>query len=302
MTETVNDGINFIDGCNNPNCGNNHQEDENENHVTSSGQDPISNPSSLPRVNVKDKKDKMEKEISILESEFGLSPPNFSSDSDSDGHQLSNKRNEIPNQSPDYQFLQEIIDNYKDFMVFSVKQCFENLIELITGFQFACVFYDVLTFNYSSNELLSLDNITLTKHFKIRDELREIMESKFKSKLLMILRILKELLEEEKEDYYQFNYENDPIMLSLGNLENTNLFIKKIKNLLRNGRHLKYTSMTWYNRIICLLDDLNKLDNDSHIHFLVQRYRRRDFENYSQFKRYRLLDDDDDRVHHEDDD
>lgn len=302
MAETVNDGINFIDGCNNPNYGNNHQEDENENHVTSSSQDPISNPSGSPRVNVKDKEDKKEKEISILESEFGLSPPNFSSDSDSDGHQLSNKRNEIPNQSPDYQFLQEIIDNYKDFMVFSVKQCFENLIELITGFQFACVFYDVLTFNYSSNELLSLDNITLTKHFKIRDELREIMESKFKSKLLMILRILKELLEEEKEDYYQFNYENDPIMLSLGTLENTNLFIKKIKNLLRNGRHLKYTSMTWYNRIICLLDDLNKLDNDSHIHFLVQRYRRRDFENYSQFKRYRLLDDDDDRVHHEDDD
>lgn len=309
MPNTVKNVI-VLSGCDNPSCGNNNPS------TSSSGQDPISNPSTTsPKVKGSSPKVKENEDLDFMQATFGLSPPNFSSDSSSDSdvnivvnddagndNQLSNQRNEIPNQNRrlNYQFLQEIIDNYNDFMVFSVKQCFENLIELISGFQFACVYYDVLSFYYSSNELLSLDNITLARHFTIRDELHEIMENKFKSKLLMYLRILKELLEEEKEDYYQFNNEKFHVMLSLGTLENTKLFIKKIKNLLRNGRHLKYPSMTWYNRIISLLDELNSLDDDSHIHFLVQRYRHRDFEQYSQFKRYRLLDDGD-RVHHDDD-
>ena len=49
--------------------------------------------------------------------------------------------------------------------------------------------------------------------------------------------------------------------------------------------------MIWYQRVACLLDDLNRLNRESHIHFLVQPYTSPDFEEYTQFKKYTLLND-----------
>ena len=289
MAKTVN-GVIVIDGCDNPNCGNNHQENENETRCTTYGQGLDSNPFDVPRVTQDDENN----QENIMESLFGLSPPNFSSDSEDSGiSNHSNKENRDP-EMPNYEICQQIINTYQDFMVTSVKQCFTDLLDLVTGFQFACVYKDQLTFCYSADEMLSLDNVTLAKHFQIRDKLNDIVEKRFKNKLLLYLRILKDLLEEEKEDFISFDNENNHVILSLGSYDNTNQFLKRIKNLLRNGRHLKYSSMTWYERIVVLLDDLNRLNLESHIHFSVQKYRHPDFLFFKHFKRYRLLEEEDD--------
>lgn len=286
-----------IDDCENPNGGNNnHQENrnevENETRSTMYGQGLGSNPFAVPRV-TQDDENVNQEETTLMESLFGLSPPSSPSSTSSGISNHSNKENENP-EMPNYEICQQIINTYQDFMVTSVKQCFTDLLDLVTGFQFACVYKDQLTFCYSADEMLSLDNVTLARHFQIRDKLNDIVEKRFKNKLLLYLRILKDLLEEEKEDFISFDNENDHVILSLGSYDNTNQFIRRIKNLLRNGRHLKYSSMTWYERIVALLDDLNHLKNESHIHFSVQKYRHPDFLFFKHFKRYRLLEEEDD--------
>lgn len=296
MVKTVN-GVIVIDGCDNPNCGNNRQENEekethNEIRSTTYGQGSTSNPFAIPRVKQDDENNKKES-FTLMESFFGLSPPSSPS-----SYCSSDKENKNP-KMPDYDLCQDIINTYKVFMVTSVKQCFTDLVDLVTTFQFACVYKDQLTFYYSADEMLTLDNATLAKHFQIRDQLNEIVEKKFKNKLLMYLKILKDLLEEEKEE--ENNNENHHVVLSLGSYDNTNQFLKRIKNLLRNGRHLKYTPMTWYERIVALLDDLNRLNSESHIHFSVQEYHHKDFVSYINFKRYRLIEEDEEENNNEND-
>ncbi len=284
MVKTVN-GIIVLDGCNDPNCGNNNHRNENE------------NVSSTPLVfnPIEEPKDEPIEELATSPFVYNDDSDNVSISSSSSLFSSSDKENIPPFREPDYQFAQKIIDHYQYFMMESVKDCFQNLINLMKGYQFAYVYYDNLTFYYSAEELLSLDNTTLNQHFRIRDQLRYITEIQFKNKLLMCLRILKEMLEEEKEDCFNQNNRINPntiqVELSLGTEENTSLFIKKIRNLLRNGKHLKYLSMTWYERVACLFDDLNRLNHESHIHFLIKPYTRSDFEEYTQFKRYTLLSD-----------
>jgi hypothetical protein len=119
------------------------------------------------------------------------------------------------------------------------------------------------------------------------------MEIRFKDQLILFLRILKELLEEEREEYQdqRFNI-NINVYLSLGTLENTDFFIRKIRNLLRNGRHLRYPSMTWHDRLVSLLDDLKRLNQtETHIHLTEQPYTRPEFEEYTHFSRFTLLND-----------
>lgn len=289
MVKTVN-GIIVIDGCNDPNCGNNnHHRNENDENVSSPK--VVFNP--MEDLIIEEPKDEPIEELATSPFVYHDDSDNVSISSSSSSSS-SDKENKLPFREPDYQFAQKIIDNYQYFMMESVKDCFQNLINLMKGYQFACVYYDTLTFYYSAEELLSLDNTTINQHFRIRDQLRYITEIQFKNKLLMCLRILKEMLEEEREDSFNQN-NNDPntiqVELSLGTEENTSLFIKKIRNLLRNGRHLKYLSMTWYERVACLFDDLNRLNHESHIHFLIKPYTRSDFEEYTQFKRYTLLSD-----------
>ena len=292
MVKSVN-GVIVIDGCDDPNCGNNrHPNNKGKGTTTtttattSKRKREESNPL-IPMVVIKsDEEDPIE--------ELTTSPFLFDDDHDGTSSSSSDKENEPPVREPDYQFAQKIIDNFQYFMMESVKDCFQNLINLIKAFQFACVYHDILTFFYSAEELLSLDNVTMNQHFRIREQLYYIMDVQFKNKLLMCLRILKEMLEEESEDYFKLNINNpnmNHVVLSLGTSENTTLFIKKLRNLLRNGRHLKYPSMTWYERVVSLFEDLNRLNRESHIHFLVQSYLSHDFEEYSHFKKYTLLND-----------
>lgn len=298
MVKTVN-GIIVIDGCNDSNLGNNNQENPSTPDSTS-GQSPNpngtnSNPLNSPRVI---QEEKNEKEENIMQSLYGLSPPNFSSDeddSDDDNNNNNNNNNLQQMDQPDYEMLQEVVDVFNDFLIDSVKDCFHSLVELVTCFQFACVYSDVLSFFYSAEELLSLENEIISKHFTIQENLYHFRDVTFKNKVIMYLRILRELLEEERDDYEKFNNSNQNnnrhhyMELSLGNLEDTLLFIKKIKNLVRNGKHLRYPSLTWHDRLLSLFDDLNSLNDQSHIHFSIQNYQHHDFKLYTQFKRYKLL-------------
>lgn len=301
MVKTV-DGVVVIDGCNDPQCGNNRYRttdsdsdpEKNQpkrfksNHSNDQGQN--SNPFALkPKVVEVEEEDQdhpttNQTSNSDKDSSSGSTSP--ASDSDQEENQEINRRR------PAYDLLQIIIDQHQDQMRNSIKECFENLLRLMAQFQYACVHLDILTFFYSGNELLSLDNATMARHFRIQEHLNYIKEDSFKTKLKLYLKILKELLEEEKDEYHLFNRRNHPILLTLGSLENTLFFIKKIKNLLRNGNHLKYTSMTWYERLVCFFEDLNSLGRESHIHFLVQPFNQPEFREYNQFRRYRLLNED----------
>lgn len=287
MVKSVN-GVIVIDGCNDPNCGNNRH--PNNEGITTTTTITTSNHEEssplIPTLLVKSDEDPIE--------ELATSPLFSSSNSSSSSSYSSDKENEPPIRRPNYWFAQKIIEKFQYFMMESVKDCFQNLIQLIKFFQFACVHYDILTFFYSAEELLSLDNVTMNQHFRIRDQLYYLKETQFKNKLLMCLRILKEMLEEERDDFLNSNINNPnsiQVELSLGTFENTALFIRKIRNLLRNGRHLKYSSMTWHDRVVALFEDLNRLNPESHIHFRVENYLSDDFEEYTQFKKYTLLTD-----------
>ena len=292
MVKSVN-GVIVIDGCNDPNCGNNRHPNNKGTTTSTTATSTTATSTTATSTTattrlIKSDEDPIE-ELTTSPFLFDDDPDDGSSSSSS-----SDKENEPLIREPDYQFAQKIIDNFQYFTMESVKDCFQNLINLMKTFQFACVYHDILTFFYSAEELLSLDNVTMNQHFRIREQLYYIMDTQFKNKLLMCLRILKEMLEEESEDYFRLNINNPNMMqvnLSLGTSENTTLFIKKIRNLLRNGRHLKYPSMTWYERVVYLFEDLNRLNHESHIHFLVQPYLSHDFEEYTHFKKYTLLND-----------
>lgn len=294
MVKTVN-GVIVIDGCKDLNCGNNcHPNNEatpTTPIITTTSDHEESKPL-IPTVSVKSDEDPIEELATspcLFDDDHGDNDGNSSSSSSS-----SDKENEPPLRRPNYWFAQKIIEKFQYFMMESVKDCFQNLIQIMKYFQFACVHYDILTFFYSAEELLSLDNVTMNQHFRIRDQLYYLKESQFKNKLLMCLRILKEMLEEERDDFLNSNINNPnsiQVELSLGTFENTTLFIRKIRNLLRNGRHLKYSSMTWHDRVVALFEDLNRLNRESHIHFRVENYLSDDFEEYTQFKKYTLLTD-----------
>lgn len=308
MVKTVN-GIIVLDGCDDPNCGNNRNRKPNEKVEQSSitkfyGQGSSTNPFAIPKnesPKVKDDPDPIP-----INDEPNTSPfmvPDDEPDSPSCGSSSSDNNSGDSDQEnrpprPDYQFIQAIIDSFQFFMMESVKDCFENLIQLMRIFHYACVYYDVLTFFYSAEDLLSLDIVTMNQHSRIREQLKFFTEIWFKNQLILYLRILKDLLEEEKNEFQdQQNNININVYLSLGTLENTDLFIRKIKNLLRNGRHLRYPSMTWHDRIVNLFDDLNCLNQESHIHFAIQPYTRPEFDEYTNFERYRLLNDEEFEQH-----
>ena len=194
MVKSVN-GVIVIDGCNDPNCGNNRH--PNNEGITTTTTITTSNHEEssplIPTLLVKSDEDPIE--------ELATSPLFSSSNSSSSSSYSSDKENEPPIRRPNYWFAQKIIEKFQYFMMESVKDCFQNLIQLIKFFQFACVHYDILTFFYSAEELLSLDNVTMNQHFRIRDQLYYLKETQFKNKLLMCLRILKEMLEEERDDF-----------------------------------------------------------------------------------------------------
>ena len=302
MVKTVN-GIIVLDGCDDPNCGNNCSHRKPNEKVEQSsitkfyGQGSSTNPLTIPKnesPKVKDDPDPIP-----INDEPNTSPfmvPDDEPDSPSCSSGDSDQENRPPR--PDYQFIQAIIDTFQFFMMESVKDCFENLIQLMRLFHYASVYYDVLTFFYSAEEFLSLDTVTMNQHSRLREQLKNFTEIWFKNQLILYLRILKDLLEEERDEFQdQQNNINISVFLSLGTLENTNLFIRKIKNLLRNGRHLRYPSMTWHDRIVNLFDDLNCLNQESHIHFAIQPYTRPEFNEYTHFERYRLLNDEEFEQH-----
>lgn len=306
MVKTVN-GIIVIDGCDDPNCGNNRSnrkpnEKEQASITTFYGQGSSTNPFAVPKnESPKVKDNEPDSDPDFIDDEPNTSPfmasdgepdsPSGSSSGSEDDSGDSDQENHPPR--PDYQFVQAIIDTFQFFMMESVKECFENLIQLMRLFHYVCVYYDVLMFFYSAEEFLSLDTVTINQHFRICEQLKNFKEIQFKNQLILFLRILKDLLEEEKDEFQdQQRNININVYLSLGTLENTDFFIRKIKNLLRNGRHLRYPSMTWHDRLVNLFDDLNHLNqNESHIHFAVQPYTRPEFDEYTQFERYRLLSD-----------
>lgn len=306
MVKTV-DGVVVIDGCNDPQCGNNRYRtttdsdsdpEKNQpkrfksNHSYDQGQG--SNPFALkPKVVEVEEEDQdypTTNQTSNNDNDSSSSSSSGSTSPASDSDQEENQ--EINRRRPAYDLLQIIIDQHQDQMRNSIKECFENLLRLMAQFQYACVHLDILTFFYSGNELLSLDNATMARHFRIQEHLNYIKDDSFQTKLKLYLKILKELLEEETNEYRLFHRRNHPIRLTLGSLENTLFFIRKIRNLLRNGNHLRYLPMTWYERLVCFFDDLNSLGRESHIHFSVQPFNQPEFREYNQFRRYRLLDED----------
>lgn len=301
MEKKDNSDIIVIDGCDNPNCGNNRDSKPNEKEQASITQFYGQGPSTNPFENPKKKKIQRIRDNPLLpkvldDLDDSPSSPQGSSSSDDSSSSSSGDSDQEnrPPLTPDYPFIQGIIDNFQYFMMESVKDCFECLIQLMRLFHYACVYYDVLTFFYSAEELLSLDTVTITQHSRYREQLKNFMEIQFKDQLILFLRILKELLEEEKEEFqdqrYNINISN--VKLTLGTLENTNLFIRKIKNLIRNGRHLRYPSMTWHDRLVCLLEDLKRLNQtECHLHLTEQPYTRPEFEEYTHFNRFTLLND-----------
>lgn len=300
MEKKDNSDIIVIDGCDDPNCGNNRNSKPNEKEQASitqfygqgSSTNPFENPKKKEIQRIKDLTD-LPKVLDDLDD--SPSPPGSSSSDDSSSSSSGDSDQENrPPHTPDYPFIQGIIDNFQYFMMESVKDCFEKLIQLMRLFHYACVYYDVLTFFYSAEELLSLDIVTINQHSRYREQLKNFMEIQFKDQLILFLRILKELLEEEKEEFqdqrYNINISN--VKLTLGTLENTNLFIRKIRNLIRNGRHLRYPSMTWHDRLVCLLEDLKRLNQtETHLHLTEQPYTRPEFEEYTHFSRFTLLND-----------
>lgn len=300
MEKKDNSDIIVIDGCDHPNGGNNRDSKPNEKEQASitrfygqgSSTNPFENPKKKKIQRIRDNP-QLPKVLDDLDDSPPLSPPgSSSSDDDSSSSGDSDQENRPPH-TPDYSFVQGIIDNFQYFMMESVKDGFENLIQLMRLFHYACVYYDVLGFFYSAEELLSLDVVTINQHFRICEQLKNFMDIRFKDQLILFLRILKELLEEERVEYQdqRFNI-NINVYLSLGTLENTNFFIRKIRNLLRNGRHLRYPSMTWHDRLVCLLEDLKRLNQtETHIHLTEQPYTRPEFEEYTHFSRFTLLND-----------
>ena len=288
MEKKDNSDIIVIDGCDNRNSKPNEKEQASITQFY--GQGSSTNPfedskkKKIPRIrNLTD----LTKVLDDLDD--SPSPQGSSSSSSDDDSDQENR----PPHTPDYPFVQGIINNFQYFMMESVKDGFENLIQLMRLFHYACVYYDVLVVFYSAEELLSLDTVTVTQHFRICEQLKIFIEIRFKNQLILFLRILKELLEEEREEYQdqRFNFTFN-VYLSLGTLENTDFFIRKIKNLLRNGRHLRYPSMTWHDRLVSLFDDLKRLNQtETHLHLTEQLYTRPEFEEYSQFKRFTLLND-----------
>jgi len=288
MEKKDNSDIIVIDGCDNRNSKPNEKEQASITQFY--GQGSSTNPfedskkKKIPRIrNLTD----LTKVLDDLDD--SPSPQGSSSSSSDDDSDQENR----PPHTPDYPFVQGIINNFQYFMMESVKDGFENLIQLMRLFHYACVYYDVLVVFYSAEELLSLDTVTVTQHFRIFEQLKFFIEIRFKNQLILFLRILKELLEEEREEYQdqRFNFTLN-VYLSLGTLENTDFFIRKIKNLLRNGRHLRYPSMTWHDRLVSLFDDLKRLNQtETHLHLTEQFYTRPEFEEYSQFKRFTLLND-----------
>ena len=153
MVKSVN-GVIVIDGCNDPNCGNN-RHPNNKGTATATATATTSTTatattSTTTRL-IKSDEDPIE-ELTTSPFLFDDDPDDGSSSSSSD------KERESPIREPDYQFAQKIIDNFQYFMMESVKDCFQNLIHLMKTFQFACVYHDILTFFYSAEELLSLDS------------------------------------------------------------------------------------------------------------------------------------------------
>ena len=210
MVKTVN-GIIVLDGCDDPNCGNNRNRKPNEKVEQSSitkfyGQGSSTNPFAIPKDELPKVKD--DPDPIPIDDEPNTSPfmvpddepdsPSCNSSSDDNGGD-SDQENHPPR--PDYQFIQAIIDTFQFFMMESVKNCFENLIQLMRIFHYACVYYDVLTFFYSAEDLLSLDIVTMNQHSRIREQLKFFTEIWFKNQLILYLRILKDLLEEEKNEF-----------------------------------------------------------------------------------------------------
>lgn len=270
------DGIIVIDGCNDPNCpGNNHRNCQKMDDASTS---TFSNPLG-------------QEQQDQDQDQSNPNPNATSSTTTSTPDSGSDKENQIsdPSTRINYELLETIIDNCNSFTVNSVKNCFGILVELINGFQYVCVYYDKMAFCFSAEEILSLDNKVLNKHFQIQERLRVIKDNQFKDKVILYLRLLKELLEEEKEEFIRFNNKNYRMILSLGTLEDTNLFINRIKNLLRNGRYLKYHPMTWFERLCALFEDLNRLSNESTIKFSIHPFTKPEFNEYPRFKRFRLL-------------
>lgn len=297
-----NNDIIVIDGCDDPNCGNNRNSKPNEKEQASitqfygqgSSTNLFENPKKKEIQRIKDLTN-LTKFLDDLDDSPPLSPPGSSSSDDNDNSSSSGDSDQEnrPPLTPDYPFIQGIIGTFQYFMMESVKDCFEKLIQLMRLFHYACVYYDVLTFFYSAEELLSLDIVTINQHSRYREQLKNFTETQFKDQLILFLRILKELLEEEREEYQDQRFHiNINVNLTLGTLENTDFFIRKIRNLLRNGRHLRYPSMTWHDRMASLLDDLKRLNQtETHLHLTEQPYTRPEFEEYSQFKRFTLLND-----------
>lgn len=194
----------------------------------------------------------------------------------------------------DYDVLDDVIEYYNDFLNNSVRDCFENLVQIVTGFQFACVFNDHLIGMYNANQLLRLSQQNIVRHYQIQERLSLIKDKKFTKYTIVYLTLLKDFLEDEIDDYHQFNRENSPITLTLGTLEDTKLFRNRIKNLLRNGKHLKYISISWYNALVRLFKDINRLPSSCDVHFKISRYHRDEFIQYFQeedvvFEHFSLL-------------
>ena len=214
------------------------------------------------------------------------STPGSSSDSDKENWDNNMEFNFNLTRSIDYNVIDGIVDYFKQNLSELIKSCFNDLVQDLTTYQFSAVYEETLSIFYTSGELLSMDREQLTRHIMAQEELTLIKNSKFVSFVEMHYSLLKNYLEHELTFYVRFRRRHN---LTLGNVLNTNIVINRIKNFLRNARHLHYSAETHESKLREFFDLVNAMENDNQIHFRKRRYRSEIFDDYPQFINYKLI-------------
>ena len=119
-----NNDIIVIDGCDDPNCGNNRNSKPNEKEQASitqfygqgSSTNPFENPKKKEIQRIKDLTD-LTKVLDDLDDSPPLSPQGSSSSDDNSSSSGDSDQENRPPHTPDYSFVQGIIDNFQYFMM-----------------------------------------------------------------------------------------------------------------------------------------------------------------------------------------
>lgn len=190
-----------------------------------------------------------------------------------------------------YNFLERLLRQQTTKINESTKSIIEDLVNDLMTYHFSSVYSEILTFTFDTNDFLQMSNEELRRHMILQEQLNEFKNRKFKIFCQMHLDLLKEYLQYEERYYVKFrNSRNLRLFhLTLGTIYQTNRVVQRIRNFLRNARHLNYGPETYSNKLMELFDMINEMQDDNQIHFEKHAYEHDDFIDYSQYYRYRCL-------------